>query len=124
MRIDLRRCDASGVLQALSGARDAALLVVAENVVSDCTPHVPCLTGALADSGRASVRAGVGHAEWGGDAETARYARVQYYDESLRHDPRGSATAPCAHWVEQTAAFRAEEWRGMLRDELGRGMRK
>lgn len=115
--------DASGALARSDAAKRAALGVVAENVLADCTPYVPYETGALQGSGEGRVEGGAGVVEWGTTADTARYARVQYYGVGLSHaTDANAAMAPMAthHWFEKARAARGEAWADMFGAEYGR----
>ncbi len=123
MRLSVKAVDVGGAQSRGEAARTAALGVVAENVLSDCGEYVPYDLGALRGSGKASVRGGEGVVMWGTDAETARYARVQYYGAGLSHDTAQNAMhAPKArhHWFEAAKAERKEAWCRMYGAEVAR----
>lgn len=102
-----------------SSALRAAAFATAENVVSDCTRYVPIWRGWLRDSkdtrhnsdGSASVL-------WGTDADTAEYARRQYYDTGLQHtaDLNQSNTGTGAHWFETAKASRESAWKRIFEE--------
>lgn len=120
MRARVASHDLGGLLARSDAARDAALGVVAHNVLADCTPYVPYETGALQASGQALQEGDHWVVEWGGDGDTAQYARVQYYDAGLSHDtPANAAMAPNAtdHWFEAAQAVRGDAWRDMFASE-------
>lgn len=119
MRISYEGIDLGNVQPNERKNLNAALDVVAENALSDCTRYVPVDTGALRSSGRTVLSDGKAALEWGGDANTARYARKQYYDKSLKHTTAGT----CAEWAKVCAASRKAAWEGMFRKALSGGMR-
>ncbi len=120
MRARVVSHDLGGLLARSDAARDAALGVVAHNVLADCTPYVPYETGALQASGQALQEGDHWVVEWGGDGDTAEYARVQYYDAGLSHDtPANAAMAPSAtdHWYEKCRSHRWGVWGKMFKRE-------
>lgn len=114
MRLKVR--SASAGAQA-SAALSAASFATAENVLSDCTRYVPILHGDLRGSGQTRHGSG-GSASvmWGTDAQTARYARRQYYDEGLSHtsanNPSNAGTG--ARWFETAKASRQSAWESVF----------
>ena len=122
MRLSVKACDLGGMLSRADKARDAALGVVAENVLADCTEYVPYDLGALRASGKASVRGGEGVVMWGTDSETARYARVQYYGDFDHGTAQNALNAPraCRHWFDAAKAVRKDAWRKMFAGEYAR----
>ena len=99
-------------------ALDKALFAVTENVLSDCVPYVPHLTGDLERSGDTKVENGHGYVMWGTTADTARYARPQYYGTGFSHDTPGNhANSPkaCAKWFEAARAARKGSWEQMFK---------
>lgn len=122
MRVSLKSADLSGLTSRCEGAMEAALGIVAENVLADCTPYVPYETGALRGSGRAAAKAGVGTVSWGGDADTAQYARAQYYGAYDHSTSQNAIFAPKArgHWFEGAKAERKGAWCDMFAQEYGR----
>ena len=72
-------------------------------VLRDCEPYIPLLTGMLIKSGILGTVIGSGTVKW-----IAPYARTQYYS------PRkpGSITGPLRgpHWFERAKAVRKENW--------------
>lgn len=122
MRIGLKSAELAGLTSRCEDATNAALGIVAENVLADCTPYVPYETGALRGSGRAAARAGVGTVTWGGDAATAAYARVQYYGALNHSTTQNAVFAPKArgHWFEAAKAERKQAWCEMYAQEYGR----
>lgn len=123
MRLAFKDCDL-GALGARAGkARQAALGVVAENVLADCTDFVPFDSGALRASGKADVRGEEGRVRWGTDSQTARYARVQYYGAGLSHDTtQNTLNAPKAtsHWFDAAKAQRKGAWMDAFGREYSR----
>ena len=99
MRLRLRSVDVSGAAEKVDAARRAALGITAENVLEGCTEYVPYDTGALQASGAARQSGDKAYVEWGGDGETSRYARIQYYN-ALNHD----------HWYDHAHADHGDEW--------------
>lgn len=84
----------------------------AENVLEGCTEYVPYDTGALQASGATRQSGDKAYVEWGGDGETSRYARTQYYN-ALNHDTAQNALrAPRAtdHWYDHAHADHGDEW--------------
>lgn len=124
--LSVGRADVSGLLAAAGRARAAACGAVAENVLADCGPYVPYDTGALKRSGEAvPLRGGGAEVRWGTDADTAAYAREQYYNEGYRHKTEQNALfSPRAqsHWFEGARAERREEWERMYRTVYGGGL--
>ena len=123
MRLSLSSQDLGGLSSRDEPARRAALGVVAENVLADCTDYVPFDSGALRASGKAYVRGDEGQVQWGTDGETARYARVQYYGTGLSHDTTQNAlNAPraCHHWFDAAKAERKAAWRDAFGREYAR----
>lgn len=120
------RFDPSGIVSGVASARRRALLVTSQNVLSDDNRFVPVETGALRGSGRAEVRSD-DHAtvEWGTDADTARYARPQYYEPHNHATDANAAAGGMAadHWHERSAAVNRGRWARMYGDELARGTR-
>lgn len=108
--------DVSRARSRARSAAAAAAYVTAENVLADCTPKVPTLTGALRTSGRVR-QAGDGRVfvEWGTDADTARYARPQYHG-AYRHETPGVSSP--ALWFERAERERGRAWLRMFGDEV------
>lgn len=122
MRLSFLRADTGKLTGNAKAASEAALGVVAENVLADCTDYVPYETGALRRSGQASVRGGVGQVSWGTDADTAQYARVQYYG-SFSHSTTANAVyagKARGRWFEGAKAERKDAWRKMYAQEYER----
>lgn len=112
MRLRLRSVDVSGAAEKVDAARRAALGITAENVLDGCTEYVPYDTGALQASGATRQSGDKAYVEWGGDGETSRYARIQYYN-ALNHDTAQNALrAPRAtdHWYDHAHADHGDEW--------------
>lgn len=122
MRLSVKRVDLSGVSEAVERANEAALGVTAENALSDTRPYVPYDTGALQGSGEARVEGDRALLEYGGDAETARYAREQYYNPHNHATRQNALHAPraCDHWGERSKADNSDRWVAMHAAEMGR----
>ena len=115
MRLRLRSVDVTAAVPKVREANNAALGITAENVLSDCREYVPYDSGALQGSGRTRLTDGSAYVEWGGDSDTSRYAREQYYnahnhatDQNALHAPRA-----CDHWCERARADRGDAWQQM-----------
>ena len=126
MRVRLRASDVSSVARHATAARRAALGVVAENALADTEPYVPYETGALVGSGTAEVGASGDRAtlSYGGDADTARYARRQYSEPHDHSTAANAAHSPRAtdHWCEASARENGDRWRAMLAEGIERGL--
>lgn len=126
MRVRLRSSDVSSVARHATEARRAALGVVAENALADTEQYVPYETGALVGSGRAEVDRSGDRAtlSWGGDADTAEYARPQYYEPHDHSSAANAAHSPRAtdHWAEASARENGDRWREMLAEKIERGL--
>lgn len=122
MRFRLKGIDLSGAKEAVERASEAALGVVAENAKSDTKPYVPYDTGALQGSAEIEVAGGKAYLRYGGDAETSRYAREQYYNAHNHETAQNAIHAPkaCDHWGERSKADNATRWTAMFADEMGR----
>lgn len=122
MRISVLGRDTAALEGRLLAARAAASGVVARNALSDCEPFVPFDSGALRRSGTPVEHAdGSATVEWGTDADTAAYARKQYYG-NYRHDTvQNGLNAPKAqgHWFDGARAERLAEWERMYRTVYG-----
>jgi hypothetical protein len=119
MRVSYSGIDLGHIKQDERRNLNSALGIVAENALSDCERYVPYETGALRRSGRTVLSDGKAAIEWGGDSDTARYARRQYYDKGLHHTTSGT----CAEWARVCSASRKTAWEGMFRKALSGGMR-
>lgn len=108
----------------LSKAMRAATFAVAENVLSDCTPYVPIRTGRLRESGETRHgSSGDASVVWGTDADTARYARKQYYgyySHTTQFNPSNSTGTRA--WFDKVRPKREDAWREMFRREYERGI--
>ena len=125
MRVRVREVGVGTLLANSAKAREAALFALAENVLSDCSTYVPHMTGDLERSGTAKVSGGRGQVAWGTTADTAKYARFQYYGVGLSHDTPGNrAYAPkaCAKWFEAARAARNGSWEKLFGKVLKEGM--
>ena len=122
MRFSLRGVDVSGALKKVKRANEAALGVTAENALSDTRPYVPYDTGALQGSAEIEVAGDKAYLRYGGDAETSRYAREQYYNAHNHETSQNAIHAPraCDHWGERSKADNADRWASMFADEMGR----
>jgi hypothetical protein len=112
MRLSVQSADLTALTSRTAPANKAALGVVAENVLADCTPYVPYKTGALRGSGKATALADSATVAWGTDSETARYARAQYYGSYDHGTDANAINAPkaCARWFEAAQASRKAAW--------------
>lgn len=125
MRIRLKSVKADGVTRKLERANERAMGATAENALADCVPYVPYDTGALRSSGQARVSSsGRGQLHYGTDADTAAYAREQYYSSHNHGTAQNALHAPkaCDHWCERAATDHSERWRGMYAKLLGEAM--
>ena len=122
MRMRLKSIDLSGAKEAVKQASEAALGIVAENAKSDTKPYVPYDTGALQGSAEVEVAGDKAYLRYGGDAETSRYAREQYYNAHNHETSQNAIHAPraCDHWGERSKADNADRWASMFADEMGR----
>jgi len=117
MQVRISEVDVSALQDRARQAKRAALFVASENALSDATPYVPMLTGALRTSGRAFVSADDrGTVEWGGDAATARYARRQHDHEFVNYTSPGTGS----NWIGRARDERAQAWRDMFAQEYAR----
>jgi hypothetical protein len=114
----VREVETSGISRKVSAAAEAALGILAENALSDCRKYVPYDKGPLRDSGKTNGGAN-GHAtiEWGGTADTSRYAREQYYNPH-HHTTPGTTD----HWFEHARAERMDAWMGLYKRALKGGL--
>ena len=82
MRVGLRLRSSDLARLAATSARAvaAAMGVVGENALADTEPFVPYETGALVGSGQAEAHRDRARLSWGNDADTAGYARAQYFE--------------------------------------------
>ena len=125
MRVRLKSVDSGRVLSKLERASERAMGVTAENALTDTKPYVPYDTGALSGSGQARVTAsGAGELHYGTDADTAEYARVQYYESHDHSTAQNAMHAPraCDHWCERSSADNRDRWLGMYASQLKEGM--
>lgn len=125
MRIRLKAVRSDGLMAKLDRANKRAMGATAENALADCVPYVPYDTGALRASGRARVSpSGAGQLHYGTDADTAAYARVQYYGSHNHSTDQNALNAPkaCDHWCERASADHSDRWRGMYAKLLGEAM--
>lgn len=125
MRVRVKSIDNAALLARSPQARRAALFEVSGNVRSDNEPRVPKLHGGLRGSARSFVSSDDrGVVEWGGDADTAPYARAQHAGTNgiVRFkDYSEPGTGP--DWTEETRREREGAWREMFAREYGRGLR-
>lgn len=115
MRLRLRSVEVSGAIERAAAANRAALGVTAENVLEDCREYVPYDSGALQGSGETRLTDDSAFVEWGGTADTSRYAREQYYNAHNHATGQNAIHAPRAsdHWYEHARSDRGDEWQGM-----------
>jgi hypothetical protein len=120
MRLRVKDCDVSGIAAKVEAANRAALGIAAENVLSDCGEYVPYDTGALQSSGATRQSGDKAYVEWGGDSETAAYARVQYYEAHDHGTSQNALHAPRAtdHWYDHANADHGERWRSLYNKAL------
>lgn len=120
MRLRLKAADVSGLASRSEAANRAALSITAENVLSDCREYVPFDSGALQASGATRREGDRAFVEWGGDSETAAYARIQYYNALNHATAQNALHAPRAtdHWYDHANADHGERWQGLYRQAL------
>lgn len=117
MRCRVAHFDASPAAGGVGRAVDGAMFVTCENILSDCTPFVPVLSGDLRGSGRVTRHTGgQGAVEWGTDADTARYAAAQYYG-NFNHPNQPGVQSP-AKWFDAAAESNRQRWVDMFGHEL------
>lgn len=113
--VDVERCK-----DKVSNAVEAALGIVAENVLADCKTYIPYDSGALQGSGTTRQTGSAAYVEWGaGDA--AAYARVQYYSTHNHSTLQNALHAPnaCDHWYDRCAGVRGNAWQQMFAKVIG-----
>lgn len=116
MRCRVTHFDVAPAVRSVEQAVDGAMFVTCENILSDCTPHVPYREGYLRGSGKVTRHTdGQGTIEWGTDADTAKYAAAQYYKPYAHSTP--GVQSP-AKWFEVAAASRQQAWIDMFGHEL------
>lgn len=116
VRCSLKSIDLSRARERPGRAAGAALFVTAENVLSDCTPRVPELSGDLRRSGRTRATGDLRVVvEWGTDADTAAYARPQY-ERPYRHTTPGVASP--ARWFDEAEKEDGQRWLQLFDHEL------
>lgn len=117
MRCRVTHFDVAPAARSVEQAVDAAMFVTCENILSDCTPHVPVRSGALRGSGKVTRHTDAqGTIEWGTDADTAKYARTQYHG-NFNHPNQPGVQSP-AKWFEVAAASSQQRWVDMFGHEL------
>lgn len=128
MKIGLKSFTDGNISARERAARKAALSITAENVLADCTQKVPINLGHLGKgetrgdlrrSGRVVLTAdGKAYIEYGGTAQTSRYARAQY-EKPYTHTAPGVTD----HWFEAVQAIRGKAWQEMyakvLKSKMG-----
>ncbi len=84
-------------------------------VLADSNYYCPLKTGTLQKSAIVGTVIGSGVVRW-----VTPYARRQYYGVGFDRskDPNPNATAK---WFEAAKARKAEQWRRLVEDEVGRG---
>lgn len=120
MNLRLAGIETGPILSKAQKAANAAKFAVAENVLADCSEYVPYETGALRRSGDTEQPSGDGPAKvvWGKDADTAKYARVQYFGVNFDHPRRPNNSKGCAKWFEKAKAERKAEWVAMAQQVM------
>lgn len=125
MNLRLAGIETGPILSKAQKAANAAKFAVAQNVLADCTEYVPYETGALrGTNGNRSCDAiapdGDGPAKvmWGMDADTAKYARVQYYGVNFDHPRRPNNSKGRAKWFDKAKAERKAEWVAMAQQVM------
>jgi len=117
VRCALKSIDLSRARERPGRAAGAALFVTAENVLSDCTPRVPKLSGDLRGSGRTRAAGDLRVVvEWGTDADTAAYARPQYYG-NFNHPNQPGVQSP-ARWFDEAEREDGRRWVQLFDHEL------
>ena len=126
VRVTMTRCDIPAMAARVSAARQAALGIVATQVLADATPKVPMSMVSrgtnLRSSGRARTTAdGSAEVEWGGDGRTVRYARAQHRGTNGIVTFRNYTTPGTgSDWTGKAKAERADAWRAMFASEMER----
>ncbi len=116
----LSKYDDKKIHSAIKKAMPKANGIVAENILADCREYVPYHSGALQRSGQTRSDGEYGYVEWGTDAQTAKYARVQY-EGDFNHKTVGNAiNAPRAtkKWVESAKRRHLKRWNEMYKHIL------
>lgn len=126
MQFKVKEVDTKGLQSKFAQANEAALCALAKNARADCQPYIPYETGALRRSGKEIIQNGTAYIEWGGDAKTSQYARVQYYKTLNHATPGNAANALQAtdHWVEHARAVRGSAWEKLYAKVLGEKLGK
>ena len=117
VRCALKSIDLSRARERPGRAAGAALFVTAENVLSDCTPRVPKLSGDLRGSGRTRAAGDLrGVVEWGTDADTAAYPWRQYF--CTVHHRTQPGVEPPARWFDEAEREDGRRWVQLFDHEL------
>ena len=113
--VDVERCK-----DKVSNAVEAALGIVAGNVLADGEDYVPYDLGALQGSGTTRQTGSAAYVEWGG-GKAAEYARVQYYSTHNHNTLQNALNAPnaCDHWYDRCAGVRGNTWQQMFAKVIG-----
>lgn len=119
MKCKLEKFDAEELIRKSERAVQAGLFVVGHNALSDSKRYVPYEFGALRNSGCAQKDGGDFVVMWGTDADTAKYARYQYYTKGLNHTTAGT----CDHWFDKAYSVRGEAWHKMFEQKVRQMMR-
>ncbi len=126
MKLKVMSADASKLAAKALRAQKRALGVLAENALADCSEYVPYDKGRLQASGKTQVKDGEAYVMWGTNADTARYARVQYYG-NFNHSTLGNSLhspRACSHWFEAARRERLSAWSDMYKEVFNQGVSK
>ena len=129
MRLKVGAIKLGPVLSKSEAACKRALTVVSGDVLEKSNRYVPVLTGDLRASGVHTVRTPrEAFVKWGTDADTAAYARAQYYGVGLSHSTPANAKAndcrASAYWFERAKASHKGSWTKAFRKVYGEAMAK
>lgn len=129
VRVTMTHCGIPALAARVPVARQAALGIVATQVLADSTPKVPMSMQSRGTNLRASGRArtmadDAAEVEWGGDGKTSRYARAQHRGTNGRVVFRNYTTPGTgSDWTGKAMAERADAWRLMFAQEMARRLR-
>ncbi len=107
--------DAAAASARIRSAVSRAQKKLDAQVLADSNYYCPLKTGTLQKSAVIGTVIGSGVVRW-----VTPYARRQYYGVGFDRskDPNPNATAK---WFEAAKARKAEQWRRLVEDEVGRG---